>query len=95
MYDLIKRKETFKGDKHQLINQTWKTQVLFTTETEKQIHIQAAGRPGRTLSLSALHLGQFWAPQHQKDLKLLESIQGRDTEMPKGPEGKLNEEQLS
>lgn len=93
VYDLIKRKKTFKGDKHHLINQTWKIQVLFLWRQSCRF-TEAAARPGRRLSLSALHWGQFWAPQYHKDLKLLENIQRRDTKMLKGPERMLNEEQL-
>ncbi|KAJ7407663.1 hypothetical protein WISP_125359 [Willisornis vidua] len=37
---------------------------------------------------------QFWVPQYQKDVKLLESIQRRAINMVKGLEGKPYEEQM-
>ena len=62
--------------------------------------ITRCGREGIVLLCSELgqpHLqcwGQLWVSQYQKDIKLLESIQRRATEMVNGLEGKPHEEQL-
>jgi len=37
---------------------------------------------------------QLWAPQYEKEIKLLESVQGKATKMVKGPKAKMYKEQL-
>ena len=39
-------------------------------------------------------LGAVWVPQHQGDIKLLDSVQRRDMEMGKGLERKTHQKQL-
>lgn len=92
MHDLVERKKTFKRDKHQLINQTWKIQVLLLQRQSSRYTDRL--QPGQGEHCPSLLWEQFWAPQYQKDLKLLECMQRRDTKMLKGSEGKVNEEQL-
>ncbi|KAJ7405117.1 hypothetical protein WISP_141788 [Willisornis vidua] len=49
------------------------------------------------LSLSEVHLeccAQFWASQYERDMELLEQVQGRATDLIKGPEYLINDDGL-